>query len=147
MTNKKRILPREHENTHKSRTAKTKFIQSTELSKKKFQWMGRWRTSLLFYRVMASSKSINPKFCPNPPLRSSNFPLPRNRFSNFRSFSALPSPSPFYAEDFDYKAPNFDLDHNLELKENEDTGKILVKAFFLCTRFISLPLFICINWI
>ncbi|XP_022856481.1 uncharacterized protein LOC111377581 isoform X1 [Olea europaea var. sylvestris] len=96
--------------------------------------MGRWRTSLLFYRVMASSKSINPKFCPNPPLRSSNFPLPRNRFSNFRSFSALPSPSPFYAEDFDYKAPNFDLDHNSEeLKENEDTGKILVKAFFLCT--------------
>ncbi|KAL2559223.1 hypothetical protein Fot_04189 [Forsythia ovata] len=95
--------------------------------------MGRWRSSLLFYRIIAASRSINPNFCPNPPLRSSVFLLPTNQFLNFRSFSALPSPSPFYAEDFDYKTPNFDQTYLEESKENEDTGKISVKAFFLCT--------------
>lgn len=96
--------------------------------------MGRWGASLLFYRIIAASKSINPIFCPNPPLRSSVSALPRNPSLNFRSFSAFPSPSPFYAEDFDYKTPNFDQNQNLEeYKENEDAGKISVKAFFLCT--------------
>ncbi|CAI9783570.1 unnamed protein product [Fraxinus pennsylvanica] len=89
----------------------------------------------LSIKAVNNPKPVNAKFLPKPAYEIFEFStLPRNQFSNSRAFSALPSPSPSYAEDFDYKAPNFDLNPILEeLKENEDIVKILVKAFFLCT--------------
>ncbi|XP_011070966.1 uncharacterized protein LOC105156512 [Sesamum indicum] len=101
--------------------------------------MGRWRASLIISRVILVTKSINnPYISPNPFPRSPISPLisePRNYFLNFRSFSALPSPSPHYAEDFDVRIHEFNQRHVVEEEslENEEDGKIPVKAFFLCT--------------
>lgn len=48
---------------------------------------------------------------------------------NLRLFSALPFPSPYYTEDFDFNQNQI----GEEVLKNEDEGKISVKAFFLCT--------------
>ncbi|GFP87327.1 sad1-interacting factor 2 [Phtheirospermum japonicum] len=91
--------------------------------------MGRWRASLILSSIISASKSIKtPKISANP-FAGPLILQPRNHFLNFRSFSALPSPSPLYADEFDFK--NHDLGE--EPLENEDAGKIPVKAFFLCT--------------
>lgn len=104
--------------------------------------MGRWgwRASVIVSRIVSASKSINNlDSSRNPPIRSRVSPYvsePRNSLLNFRSFSALPV-APRYVEEFD--ASNLDLDGNQileELLEDEEAGKISVKAFFLCTRFI-----------
>ncbi|KAL6566450.1 hypothetical protein OROGR_002065 [Orobanche gracilis] len=101
--------------------------------------MGRWRASLTLSSLIYVSKSINhPNISTNlfsGSLISLPISRPRNYFLNIRSFSALPCPSPHYAEEFDFKNHDFDQNHVLEEEhlENEDTGKITVKAFFLCT--------------
>ncbi|KAL0372494.1 UNVERIFIED_CONTAM: Sporulation protein RMD1 [Sesamum calycinum] len=95
--------------------------------------------SLIISRVISATKSINnPNINPNPFPGSPISPLiseHRNYFLNFRSFSALPSPSPHYAEDFDFRIHDFNQRHVVEEAslENEEAGKIPVKAFFLCT--------------
>ncbi|KAK6157866.1 hypothetical protein DH2020_012114 [Rehmannia glutinosa] len=99
--------------------------------------MGRWRAPLIVSRIISASKSINNlNFHKAPPHRSQNSPLiskPRDYLSNFRSFSALPSVSPL--EEFDFKTHDFNQNQMLEeeLLEDEEAGKIAVKAFFLCT--------------
>ncbi|KAL7091323.1 hypothetical protein ACP275_12G098300 [Erythranthe tilingii] len=101
--------------------------------------MGRWRASLIVARIVSASKSINNlNINHNPPLRSPYSPLiseRRNYFLNFRSFSALPSVFPRDAEEFDYGTHDFNRNGVLEepCLENEEAGKIPVKAFFLCT--------------
>ncbi|KZV32344.1 hypothetical protein F511_22601 [Dorcoceras hygrometricum] len=99
--------------------------------------MGRWRASLVISRIVYASKSTN--FNSSPPLRSPNFSLIskksyRSQFLNLRLFSALPFPSPYYTEDFDFKS--HDLNQNQigeDVLKNEEEVKIPVKAFFLCT--------------
>lgn len=104
--------------------------------------MGRWgwRASVIVSRIVSASKSINNlDSSRSPPIRSRISPYvsePRNYFLNLRSFSALPV-SPRYVEEFDVS--NLELDGNQileELLEDEEAGKISVKAFFLCTRFV-----------
>lgn len=104
--------------------------------------MGRWgwTVSVIASRIVSASKSINNlDFSWNPPIRSriSSYALePRNYLLNFRSFSALPV-SPRYVEDFEVNKHDFDGNQILEeLLEDEEAGKLSVKAFFLCTRFI-----------
>ncbi|KAK6119152.1 hypothetical protein DH2020_047084 [Rehmannia glutinosa] len=106
--------------------------------------MGRWRAPLIVSRIISASKSINNlNFHKAPSLRSQNSPLiskPRDYLSNFRSFSALPSLSPL--EEFDFKTHDFNQNQMLEeeLLEDEEAGKIAVKAFFLCTSYLSLSI-------
>lgn len=104
--------------------------------------MGRWgwRVCVAVSRIVSASKSTNKlDFGRNPRIRSQNSPLilgPRNHFSSFRPFSALPE-SPGYVEEFDASNHDFDANRILEeLLEDEEAGKISVRAFFLCTRFV-----------
>lgn len=106
------------------------------------QWMGRWgwRVSVAVSRIVSASKSINKQeLSRNPRIRSQNPPLISgitSYFLSFRRFSALPE-SPRYVEEFDVNRHGFDGNKILEeLLEDEEAGKISVKAFFLCTRFI-----------
>ncbi|KAI7995499.1 Sporulation protein RMD1 [Camellia lanceoleosa] len=92
--------------------------------------MGRWRASLILSnmaRIITIPKSTNPNISPHPlnPLRLFLSSNSTNRF-----FSALPSPSPIYDNDFYYRLPNFDV---LDSKQDLDTPKIPIKAYFLCT--------------
>ncbi|XP_075485562.1 protein RETARDED ROOT GROWTH, mitochondrial [Primulina tabacum] len=100
--------------------------------------MGRWRASLVISRIICASKSaFNLNYNRNPPLRSPYFSLiseNRNQFLNLRLFSALPFPSPYYTDDFDFKTDDFDQNQiGEEVSKYEDEVKIPVKAFFLCT--------------
>lgn len=104
--------------------------------------MGRWRAAFIVSRIISASKSITSlNINRNPPLRSRNSPFisePRICFFDFRSFSALPSVSPRDADEFDFNTHDFNQNQVLEEEslENEEAGKIPVKAFFLSTRFI-----------
>ncbi|KAK1379531.1 DUF155 domain-containing protein [Heracleum sosnowskyi] len=111
--------------------------------------MGRWRASLIistFARL--SSKSLqtsNITRTTTPFLYSNNNPLiiqpcccistvPRFHFYNFRSFSAVPCPTPFSEDDFEENGsdPSCILDHIDPIKD-QDFEKIPVRAFFLST--------------
>ncbi|THG10118.1 hypothetical protein TEA_000774 [Camellia sinensis var. sinensis] len=96
--------------------------------------MGRWRASLILSnmaRIITIPKSTNPNISPHllNPLRLLLSSNSTNRF-----FSALPSPSPIYDNDFYYRLPNFDA---LDSKQDLDTPKIPIKAYFLCTRYVG----------
>ncbi|CAK9177336.1 unnamed protein product, partial [Ilex paraguariensis] len=98
--------------------------------------MGRWRASPLLLRFASISKCINPNpngFRPIKPIHLSLALIPRTRFCSFRAFSALPSPSPIYDNEFDLSANDFVQSSVLDSEEEEESGKIPVKAFFLCT--------------
>ena len=106
--------------------------------------MGRWgwRVYVAVSRIASASKSINnPNLSRHPLIRSQNSPLisrPRNYFSSFRHFSALPA-SPPYVEEFDSRNNDFDANKILEeLFEDDEAGNISVRAFFLCTRLVPL---------
>ncbi|PON79615.1 hypothetical protein PanWU01x14_008470 [Parasponia andersonii] len=87
--------------------------------------MGRWsRVSLLLHQV---SKSLNPN-PPKPLFSSSAFSTPS--FSHLRTFSAVPSRVPIESHEFDSRFPNYGLGAK---EDEEDTGKIPVKAYFLST--------------
>lgn len=104
--------------------------------------MGRWRAphNLHLSPLAAITKSISfnatiplrkfPSFSPTFTARSPAFQILRF----FRSFSALPSHAAEEYEDFDYKTHQI-LDHTdiLEAVEVEGSGKIPIKAYFLCT--------------
>lgn len=94
--------------------------------------MGRWRAaaSLFFNRINRTS-SLNRSLVPfQDPLRLS--------LSNLgllfpRAFSAVPSRLPVYWNDSDYGSHDFCHNHGLVPREEDDTGKIPIKAYFLCT--------------
>lgn len=99
-----------------------------------------WRVSVTVSRIVSASKSINKQgFSRNPSVRSQNSPLIsglRSSLLSFRPFSALPE-SPRYVDEFGVDGHGFDGNKILEeLLKDEEAGKISVKAFFLCTRFI-----------
>lgn len=112
--------------------------------------MGRWRASLIistFARL--SSKSLqnsNMTRTTTPILYSNNnnpftiqpcccLAAPRFHFYNFRSFSAVPCPTPLFEDDFEENGsdPSHNLDCNGPIKD-QDFEKIPVRAFFLSTR-------------
>lgn len=99
--------------------------------------MGRWRpASLLLHRIAAASKSLTPNASlPSKRLHLSQPSRPTYRFLSLRAFSAVPSRVSVYANEFDYGDPYSGQNYGLGVEEDEDTGKIPVKAYFLCTRF------------
>ncbi|KAM1417543.1 hypothetical protein ACFXTH_021010 [Malus domestica] len=98
--------------------------------------MGRWRAaaSLLLSRVAAagaykSSVPAKPPFHLHRPSASTSFHF---RFLNSRPFSAIPSRVSVEANDYDSEPPCYAQSQS-QAKEDEETGKIPVKAYFLCT--------------
>ncbi|XAR65237.1 hypothetical protein NMG60_11009286 [Bertholletia excelsa] len=100
--------------------------------------MGRWRASFILSSIARIPRSIN--LCPNPkPFRHLN-PLyarpdskSRIRFFSVRGFSALPSASPMYINDSHSGVLNYDENYVMESQEDVETGKIPIRAYFLCT--------------
>ncbi|KAF3431534.1 hypothetical protein FNV43_RR26265 [Rhamnella rubrinervis] len=97
--------------------------------------MGRWRpASLLLHRIAAASKSLTPNASQPPKrLHLSHTSRPPYRFFSLRAFSAVPSRVSVYTNEFDYGDPNYGQNYGLGVEEDDDTGKIPVKAYFLCT--------------
>ncbi|KAJ4960641.1 hypothetical protein NE237_020551 [Protea cynaroides] len=96
--------------------------------------MGRWRASLLLKQVITSAQSILPLPSTIPRARQL-LPVSRTGIQSFghRFCSAIPSPATVYGDE--YLCGNIDFGHRyaLEPKDEEEAGKILVKAYFLCT--------------
>lgn len=100
--------------------------------------MGRWRAANFVARIFVKSRSISPT--PQNPfheIRSfSSVSVPKRiQFLNFRLFSAAPAAYPQYVDDFEYKPSKIDNTSSLESSDDEEIGKIPVKAYFLCTRY------------
>ncbi|KAL5759430.1 hypothetical protein ACOSP7_017955 [Xanthoceras sorbifolium] len=94
--------------------------------------MGRWRfaSSLLNYMTRTTkSHYLNPFV----PLNHPNPAVSGRLFFSLRPFTAIPSRVSVCCNDLD--SGSFDFDHNygLEAKEDEEIGKIPVKAYFLST--------------
>ncbi|XP_059655765.1 protein RETARDED ROOT GROWTH, mitochondrial isoform X1 [Cornus florida] len=102
--------------------------------------MGRWVSSLILSYIARIPKSLacrNPSHSPilSRPLTPLHHLLPsskpRFQFLGSRVFSAIPSPYINYGNEID--SENYGEDYVSESDEDEDTGKIPIKAFFLCT--------------
>ncbi|XP_012463041.1 protein RETARDED ROOT GROWTH, mitochondrial isoform X1 [Gossypium raimondii] len=95
--------------------------------------MGRWRAaaSLLFTHLTKTSfPSLPPK-----PLFLSLSSSPAFCFLLARPFSALPSQLPIYPSDSENGSPYFSQQNHgfVSQEEEEEIGKIPIKAYFLCT--------------
>ncbi|KAG8473181.1 hypothetical protein CXB51_035121 [Gossypium anomalum] len=95
--------------------------------------MGRWRAaaSLLFTHLTKTSfPSLPPK-----PLFLSLSSSPAFCFLLARPFSALPSQLPIYPSDPENGSPYFSQQNHgfVSQEEEEEIGKIPIKAYFLCT--------------
>lgn len=97
--------------------------------------MGRWRAVaalLLRNQILNSSKRLDPSPCiSNHP----GFGL-ASRFLKFRYFSAFPSPISIYNNDSDSGSSDVYQNYEFGTKEEEERGKIPVKAYFLSTRYV-----------
>lgn len=100
------------------------------------QWMGRWRISSSFLNYITritqsySSKPLVPITHPGSAVSG--------RFFRSRPFSAIPSRVSVCSDDLYSGSFDFDHIHDLDAKEDEDTAKIPVKAYFLSTRWTFL---------
>ncbi|CAN6844049.1 unnamed protein product [Brassica oleracea var. botrytis] len=88
--------------------------------------MGRWRavTALLLFRhnqILNSLKPSSPRVCFH------------HRLLDLRPFSAFPSPISIYNNDSDSGSSDVYQNYDFGTKEEEDKGKIPVKAYFLST--------------
>ncbi len=101
--------------------------------------MGRWRAlSLLLNQIAtASTKSLSRN--PSLPLRLTplHLSLPstpnlRVFLTSTRSFSAIPSRVLVDTNEYD---SGYSYNNEFMAKEDEEIGKIPIKAYFLCTRF------------
>ncbi|MBA0667668.1 hypothetical protein Goklo_000724, partial [Gossypium klotzschianum] len=94
---------------------------------------GRWRAaaSLLFTHL---TKTSFPSLPPNP-LFLSLSSSPAFCFLLARPFSALPSQLPIYPSDSENGSPYFSQQNHgfVSQEEEEEIGKIPIKAYFLCT--------------
>lgn len=98
--------------------------------------MGRWRASYLISTLTKFTNLSNP----NPSFHRHlstllvvSAPNPFHRFFKFRTFSALSAQSSFYGSDFDYRVDNYDENYELQIKEDDEVGKIPIRAYFLST--------------
>ncbi|KAL1806292.1 hypothetical protein ACET3Z_029360 [Daucus carota] len=110
--------------------------------------MGRWGASLIiscFARLSSKSFRVSNTTTTTPLILFSNsspfliqpccnLQVPRFQFYNFRSFSAVPCPTPLYEDEFEENGcdPSHNLDYNDPIKD-QDFEKIPVRAFFLST--------------
>lgn len=106
--------------------------------------MGRWRAfSLLLNHIStASTKCLTPnKSSLSLRLTPLHLSLPSTQtlrvfLTSTRPFSAIPSRVLVDTTDYDYGYNN-----EFVAKEDEETGKIPIKAYFLCTRFAQVSTF------
>lgn len=90
--------------------------------------MGRWRAASLLLNRMISDKPWA-GLSPHPLLK--RMP-PQPSFPSLRPFSAIPSP----VSDLDPEVHDFVYANVSELKEDQETGSIPIKAFFISTGFV-----------
>ncbi|KAJ7943397.1 Sporulation RMD1 [Quillaja saponaria] len=98
--------------------------------------MGRWRTaSLLFNQIATIYKSSTHHHLSRTPKPNFLSPpsAPAVRFYSFRTFSAVPSRVFIDNTEFDSESHNFVDNYELGAKEDEDSVKIPIKAYFLST--------------
>jgi hypothetical protein len=114
----------------------------------------RWRAtaSLLLNHITTKAfKFLSPNL-PRPIYHS--HPLTQTVCGfKFRSFSAIPSRVSVYSNEIESGSHDLAINYDLGPKEDEESGKIPVKAYFLCTRsatsflffllFFSLMGFVC----
>lgn len=97
--------------------------------------MGRWRAGfLLLNHVASASKYVAPNL--SSPHRTLHLLLPSSptiRLPSLRLFSANPSRVSVDFDEFESGCPRFGHRNDYLPKEYEETGKIPVKAYFLCT--------------
>lgn len=96
--------------------------------------MGRWSGgSHLLHQI---SKTLKPN--PSKPLFFS-FATPSSStlYFNLRAFSAAPSRVPVDSHEFDSGFPYNAQNYGLGAEEDDDTGKIPIKAYFLSTRYAT----------
>ncbi|KAK3027383.1 hypothetical protein RJ639_040181 [Escallonia herrerae] len=102
--------------------------------------MGRWRASLFLSHIAALSdkhisRTLYTSLKPLNTITSSAASIPKPHFFSFsRPFSALPYPSTLFDHEYDSGSHNFDQKYGLEPQEDDELGKIPVRAFFLSTR-------------
>ncbi|XVF03260.1 hypothetical protein REPUB_Repub04eG0245900 [Reevesia pubescens] len=104
--------------------------------------MGRWSAAASFlFNHLSKTPFPSPKFIPHSlppkapkPLFLSPSLNPSLRFLFTRQFSALPSLVSIYTSDSDLGSPDFSHEnHEFVSQEEEEIGKIPIKAYFLCT--------------
>lgn len=93
----------------------------------------RFTASLLLDQITTkASKFLSPSV-PRPIYHS--HPLTQTVCGfKFRPFSAIPSRVSDYTNEIESGCHDLAINHDLGPKEDEETGKIPVKAYFLCTR-------------
>ncbi|KAK4842141.1 hypothetical protein QYF36_016356 [Acer negundo] len=94
--------------------------------------MGRWRFGSFLHSYMTRTTKSH-YFNPFVPLKHPT-PAVSGRFCfGSRPFTAIPSRVSVSCNELDSGSFDFDHIYGLEAKEDEETGKIPVKAYFLCT--------------
>ncbi|KAJ6902604.1 sad1-interacting factor 2-like [Populus alba x Populus x berolinensis] len=94
----------------------------------------RWRAtaSLLLDHITTKASDFLSPSLPKP-LNRSHPLIQTARGFKFRSFSAIPSRVSVYSNEIESGSHDLVLNYPLGPKEDEETGKIPVKAYFLCT--------------
>uniref|UniRef100_A0A6M2ENE8 DUF155 domain-containing protein n=1 Tax=Populus davidiana TaxID=266767 RepID=A0A6M2ENE8_9ROSI len=94
----------------------------------------RWRAtaSLLLDHITTKASDFLSPSLPKP-LNRSHPLIQTARGFKFRSFSAIPSRVSVYSNEIESGSHDLALNYPLGPKEDEETGKIPVKAYFLCT--------------
>ena len=98
--------------------------------------MGRWRAVAALLRRNQLLNSSKPSSSPPCLWKRSTIGSQASPFLNFRCFSAFPSPISIYNNDSDSGSGDVYQSYDFGTKEEEDKGKIPVKAYFLSTRYL-----------
>lgn len=98
--------------------------------------MGRWRAVAALLRRNQLLNSSKPSSSPPCLWKRSTIGSQASPFLNFRRFSAFPSPISIYNNDSDSGSGDVYQSYDFGTKEEEDRGKIPIKAYFLSTRFV-----------
>lgn len=106
--------------------------------------MGRWRAVaalLLRNQIVNSSKRIESSVYVSSPCVSKHPAIGlASRLFDFRHFSAFPSPISIYNNDSDSGSSDVYQNYEFGTHEEEERGKIPVKAYFLSTRYFFFAL-------
>ena len=100
-----------------------------------FQWMG-WRRAASVFLSCVSIASKPPIKIPSTSSTTPHFLHSSNQVFGFqcsRLFSAVASPFSITGSQFESE---FEQSYDFEVEEGDEIGKIPIKAYFLCTRFV-----------